>query len=170
MEKFSYRCGAVTLQFGVSEEGCPCLLYAGTYPAARREEEALGRYAAEVQLSGENHGEHHFSKHYRSSETPSLRYAGHRVQAHADGEELIVTSRNSRITAESHYRFSGARRDSALIPSSSTAGILPLFWITYPRFPMWESTPRRQGTGRKTRSSGSRITLGKRNAAGSGIP
>lgn len=52
MEKFSYRCGAVTLQFGVSEEGCPCLLYAGTYPAARREEEALGRYVAEFSSAG----------------------------------------------------------------------------------------------------------------------
>lgn len=128
MEKFSYRCGAVTLQFGVSEEGCPCLLYAGTHPAARREEEALGRYAAEVQLSGENHGEHHFSKHYRSSETPSLRYAGHRVQAHADGEELIVTSRNSRITAESHYRFfrgaEGFRAYTVVVNSGNSPVIL----------------------------------------------
>ena len=110
MRWFSHRFQDNVWSFCQPEEGCVGLAgfsVRGETPSVR---EDAGHHLVEVQLSGRNHLEHHFAKHYGSSETRLLRFAGERCEATPRGERYAIAQRNECIETETCFEsFSGVR-------------------------------------------------------------
>ena len=106
MKYFDYQNGKNILKFAYGEEKGVYLLYAGAQTDYRvNETDATFQHLTEVQLSGVNHLEHHFSKHYRSSETLLFQYVEHFTRPFEKGEELVIVSKSDRVQANNVFRF-----------------------------------------------------------------
>ncbi|MGN1099978.1 MAG: hypothetical protein ACI4S9_06500, partial [Christensenellales bacterium] len=101
MGTFEYTHDRIGLVFSVRQDGTLGVADFGRGRNANGNEGVL----AEIQLSGENHLNHHFGKHCASSESRSLKYDSRRIEKTEKGEKLIVVQKNDRIEVETVFEF-----------------------------------------------------------------
>ena len=82
------------------------LLYMGADREVRAEETDCRWFrAGEVQISGENHNDHHFNKVFGTSEGFTLRFAEIRQERNRYGDLLVLRQENERLETEIFYQF-----------------------------------------------------------------
>lgn len=107
MDIRNYTFNGIASVFGINEENYVRLLYLGREKAVNFTDNGNFRWFrnVEVQVSGENHNDHHFNKHYGTSEGFTLKFVSFEHTRNEKGDLLCLTQENEQVRVLSYYQF-----------------------------------------------------------------